>query len=64
MHVIGHDDEGVQFVEAFGAIVLQSPEQERCVGFDLKETAAVIVIAVMKKVPALAVLGGCAMNGF
>ena len=64
MNVVGHDDEGVEFVEAFGTIVLQRFEEECGVGFDLKETAAVIVIAVMKKVPALAVLGGCAMNGF
>jgi len=40
--VVGHDDEGVEFVEAFGTIVLQRFEEECGVGFDLKESAAVV----------------------
>jgi hypothetical protein len=39
--VVGHDDEGVEFVEAFTAIVLERVEEEMCVGFDLEESAAV-----------------------
>lgn len=42
MNVIGHDDEGVEFVVAFAAIVLEGVEEEMAVGFGLEEAAAVI----------------------
>ncbi len=40
--VVGHDDEGVEFEEALGAVVLQGVEEEACVGVDLEEAAAVV----------------------
>jgi len=40
--VIGHDDEGVEFVVSFGAIVLEGFDEEFGVAFDLEETAAVV----------------------
>ncbi len=39
--VIGHGDEGVEFVEALEAVVLEGFEKELCVGFGLEEAAAV-----------------------
>jgi hypothetical protein len=40
--VVGHDDEGVEFVEACGAVVLQRVGEEGGVGVDLEEAAAVV----------------------
>jgi hypothetical protein len=40
--VIGHDDEGVEFVMAFVAVALEGFEEEFGVGRDLEETAAVV----------------------
>ena len=40
--MVGHDDEGVEFVEAFGAVMLQGFEEELGVAFDLEEAAAVV----------------------
>jgi len=42
MDVVGHDDEGVEFVVSFGAVVLKSFDEEFGVAFDLEETAAVV----------------------
>jgi len=42
MDVVRHDDEGVEFVEAFGAVVLQGFDEECGVGVDLEESAAVV----------------------
>ena len=39
--MVGHDDEGMEFVVAFGAVVLEGFEQEFGVAGDLEETAAV-----------------------
>lgn len=40
--VVGHGDEGVEFVEAFVTVVLEGLEEELGVGFDLEEAAAVV----------------------
>jgi hypothetical protein len=40
--VVGHDDEGVEFVVSFGAVVLEGFDEEFGVTFDLKEEAAVV----------------------
>jgi hypothetical protein len=40
--VVGHDDEGVEFVVSFGSVVLEAFNKEFGVPFDLKEAAAVI----------------------
>ena len=42
MDVVGHDDEGVEFVVAFGSVVLEGFDEEFGVAFDLEETAAVV----------------------
>ncbi len=42
MDVVGHDDEGVEFVEAFGAVVLQRLDEEGGVCVGLEEAAAVV----------------------
>ncbi len=42
MGVIWHDDEGVEFVSAFGPIVLESFQEEFGVRGDLKEAAAAV----------------------
>ena len=39
--VVGHDDEGVEFVVAFSAIVLEGLEEELCCGCDLEECSSV-----------------------
>ena len=41
VRVVGHDDEGVEFVVAFGAVVLKGFEQEFGVAGDLEEAAAI-----------------------
>jgi len=41
MDVVGHDDEGVEFVEAFSAVVLEGFEEEFGGRVDLEEAAAV-----------------------
>jgi hypothetical protein len=40
--VVGHDDEGVEFVVSFGAIVLERFDEEFGVALDLKDAAAVV----------------------
>jgi hypothetical protein len=40
--VIGHDDEGVEFIVAFAAIVLECVEEEMGVGGELEEAAPII----------------------
>jgi len=40
--VVGHDDEGVEFVVAFRSVVLEGFDEEFGVAFDLKEAAAVV----------------------
>ena len=40
--VVGHDDEGVEFVCALGAVVLEGFEEELGVRGDLEEAAAVV----------------------
>lgn len=40
--VVGHDDEGVEFIAAFGSVVLEGFDEEFGVGGDLKEAAAVV----------------------
>lgn len=40
--VVGHDDEGVEFVVSFGAVVLEGFDEEFGVAFDLEEAAAVV----------------------
>jgi hypothetical protein len=42
MDVVGHDDEGVEFVVTFAAVVLEGFEEEFGCGCDLEETAAVV----------------------
>jgi hypothetical protein len=42
MDVVGHDDEGVEFIAAFGSVVLECFDEEFGVGGDLKEAAAVV----------------------
>jgi hypothetical protein len=42
VNVIGHDDEGVEFVVAFGSVVLEGFEEEFGVAVDLEEAAAVV----------------------
>nr|WP_049789205.1 hypothetical protein [Granulicella tundricola] len=41
MDVVGHDDEGVEFVFGFGAVVLEGFEEEFGVGGAVEEAAAV-----------------------
>lgn len=40
--VVGHDDEGAEFVCAFGAVVLEGFEEEFRVRRDLEEAAAIV----------------------
>lgn len=40
--MVGHDDEGEEFVEAFGAIVLQGLGEEAGVGVGLQDAASVV----------------------
>jgi hypothetical protein len=40
--VVGHDDEGVEFVVSFGAVVLKGFDEEFGVAFDLKEAATIV----------------------
>jgi len=40
--VVGHDDEGVEFIVSFGAVVLEGFDEEFGVAFDLEEAAAVV----------------------
>jgi hypothetical protein len=40
--VVGHDDEGVEFVVAFAAVVLEGFEEELGGGGHLEETAAIV----------------------
>jgi hypothetical protein len=40
--VVGHDDEGVEFVCAFGAVVLEGFEEEFGVRGDLEEAATIV----------------------
>jgi len=40
--LVGHDDEGVEFVVSFGAVVLEGFDEEFGVAFDLKEATAVV----------------------
>jgi hypothetical protein len=42
MEVVGHDDEGVELVVAFVAVMLESVEEELGCGSDLEESFAVI----------------------
>jgi hypothetical protein len=42
MDAVGHDDEGVELVEAFGAVVLQGLDEEGGVCVGLEEAAAVV----------------------
>ena len=42
MDVVGHDDEGVEFVCALGAVVLEGCEEELGVCGKLEETTAVV----------------------
>jgi hypothetical protein len=42
MDVVGHDDEGVEFVVAFRSVVLEGFDEEFGVAFDLEEAAAVV----------------------
>ena len=41
MDVVGHEDEGVEMVAAFRAVVVEEVEKEVRVGFRLKEAAAI-----------------------
>ena len=40
--VVGHDDEGVEFIEALSAIALEGFEEELGRGVDLEEAATVV----------------------
>ena len=40
--VVGHDDEGVEFVVSFGSVVLEGFDEEFGVAFDLEEAAAIV----------------------
>jgi hypothetical protein len=40
--VVGHDDEGVEFVVPFGAVVLEGFDEEFGVALDLEESASVV----------------------
>jgi hypothetical protein len=40
--VVGHDDEGVEFVVSFGSVVLEGFDEKFGVAFDLKEAASVV----------------------
>jgi len=42
VEVVGHDDEGVEFVVSFGAVVLEGFDEEFGVAFDLEDAAAVV----------------------
>jgi hypothetical protein len=42
VNVVGHDDEGVEFVVSFGAVVLEGFEEEFGVIGELKEAAAIV----------------------
>jgi hypothetical protein len=42
VEVVGHDDEGVEFVVSFSWVVLEGFDAEFGVTFDLEETAAVV----------------------
>ena len=42
MDVVGHDDEGVEFVVTFGPVVLEGFDEEFGVGGNLEETASVV----------------------
>ena len=40
--VVGHDDEGVEFVVTFGSVVLECCDEKFSVGGELEETASVV----------------------
>ena len=40
--VVGHDDEGVEFVVTFGPVVLEGCDEEFSVGGNLEETTSVV----------------------
>jgi hypothetical protein len=40
VEVVGHDDEGVEFVVSFGSVVLEGFDEEFGVAFDLEEAVA------------------------
>jgi len=40
--VVGHDDEGVEFVAVFGLVMLEGVDEEFGVALDLEEEAAVV----------------------
>jgi hypothetical protein len=42
MDVVRLNDEGVEFVVAFAAVVLEGVDHEQGVGFDLEEAAAIV----------------------
>jgi hypothetical protein len=42
VEVVGHDDEGVEFVVSFSWVVLEGFDEEFGVAFDLEEAAAVV----------------------
>jgi hypothetical protein len=60
--VVRHDDEGVKFIEALDAVVLEGVDEELGVCFDLEEAAAVMGDCGDEKVPSVAVRGGVAMG--
>ena len=60
--VVGHDDEGVEFVVSFGAVVLDGFDEEFGVAFDLKEATAVIGSAGDEEGAGAGCAGGIAMR--
>ena len=60
--MVGHDDEGVEFVVSFGAIVLEGFDEEFGVAFDLKEPTTVVGSAGDEEGTGAECAGGIAMR--
>lgn len=63
MDVIGHDDEGVEFVVGLGSVVLEVSRKSSALGGRRKRSRRSRVLVVTKKVPSAAVRAGVAMRG-
>lgn len=62
MDVVGHDDEGVKLVVAFGLVVLEGFDEKFGRALDLEETAAIVSSACDEGIPGRDALVGIAIR--
>jgi hypothetical protein len=60
--VVGHDNEGVEFIVAFAAVVLEGFEEEFSGGCDLEESSAVVGLGGDEEGSVAGCSGGMAMG--